>query len=70
MNCTFVYALVPNEPFEDIVLRQAYLKAATELSIVGSDHPSAGDPALVPRSQIDELEDLTLHFVDHRDLWN
>ena len=70
MSCTFVYALVPKEPLDDIVLRQAYLKAAAQLSIVGPDHPSALDPDLVTHTQIDELEDLTLHFVDHRDLWN
>jgi predicted DNA-binding mobile mystery protein A len=70
MNCTLVYALSPNEPLEDIVFRQAYLKAAAQLCITGADHPSAGDPDLVPRTRIDELEDLTMHFVDHRDLWS
>jgi predicted DNA-binding mobile mystery protein A len=70
MNCTLVYALSPNEPLEDIVLRQAYLKAAAQLSILGAEHPLAGDPDLVPRTRIDELEDLTMHFVDHRDLWS
>lgn len=70
MNCTLVYVLSPNERLEDIVLRQAHLKAVTQLCILGADHPSAGDPDLVPRTRIDELEDLTLHFVDHRDLWS
>jgi len=69
MNCTLVYALSPNEPLEDIVLRQAYLKAA-QLCILGGDPPSIGDLDLVPRTKIDELEDLTMHFVDHRDLWS
>jgi hypothetical protein len=32
--------------------------------------PLIGDPELVALTQIDELEDLTLHFVDHRDLWS
>lgn len=70
MQCAFVYAIVPKEPFEDIVLRQAYLKAATELSLLGPDHASTGDPDPVPQTRIDELEDLTLHFVDHRSLWS
>ena len=70
MSCTLVYALVPKEPLEDIVLRQAHLRAAAQLSISDPDHPSAGDPDQVPRSKIDELEDLTLHFVDHRQLWS
>lgn len=69
MNCRLVYALRPREPLEDIVYRQAYLKAAAQLCVLGQDHPSAGDPDLVPHTQIDELEDLTIHFVDHRDLW-
>ena len=70
MNCTFVYAFAPREPLEDIVLRQAYLKAATQLSTLSPDHPSAWDPDMVPLTRIDELEDLTMHFVDHRDLWS
>ena len=70
MHCTLHYALVPKEPLEDIVLRHAYLKAVSTLSVVDADHPSAGDPELVPLTRIDELEDLTLHFVDHRDLWS
>jgi predicted DNA-binding mobile mystery protein A len=70
MSCTVVYALVPKEPLEDIVLRQAYFRAAAQLSIWGTEHPLAGDPDLVPDSKIDELEDLTLHFVDNRQLWN
>ena len=70
MNCRLVYALSPNEPLDDIVLRQAYLKAAAQLCVLGANHPSAGDADLVPQTSIDELEDLTLHFVDHRDLWN
>jgi len=70
LSCTLVYALVPKEPLEDIVLRQAHLRAAAQLSISDPDHPPAGDPDQVPRSKIDELEDLTLHFVDHRQLWS
>jgi predicted DNA-binding mobile mystery protein A len=69
MHCRLVYGLVPTEPLEDIVLRQAYLKAATLLCVWGPHHPSAGDPDLVPATRIEELEDLTMHFVDHRDLW-
>ena len=70
MSCTLIYALAPKEPLDDIVLRQAYLKAAAQLSVEGADHPSADDLDLVPATRIDELEDLTLHFVDHRDLWS
>jgi predicted DNA-binding mobile mystery protein A len=70
MHATLVYGLVPKEPLEDIVLRQAHLRAAAQLCVLGPDHPSAGDPDLVPQTRIDDLEELTLHFVDHRDLWS
>lgn len=70
LNCTAFYVLLPNEGLEDTVLRQACLKAATQLCVLGPDHPSAGDPDLVPEERIEELEDLTLHYVDHRDLWD
>lgn len=70
MNCRLVYALVPIEPLDDIVFRQAYLKAVTQLCALGTGHPSEEDPDLIPPRRIDELEDLILHFVDHRDLWS
>jgi predicted DNA-binding mobile mystery protein A len=70
LNCQLCYAFVPEEPLEDMVLRQAYLRAAQQLCVWGSDHPRAGDPDLVPRERIDELEHLTLLYVDHRGLWS
>jgi predicted DNA-binding mobile mystery protein A len=70
MGCTLVYGLVPTAPLEDIVLRQAYLKAATQLSILYPEDSSAGDSEFVPDTRLDELEDLTMHYVDHRDLWS
>jgi predicted DNA-binding mobile mystery protein A len=70
LNCRVVYFFLPNEPLEDMVHRQAYEKAATELGVWGRADPLSGDPDLVPRDRADELEDLTLHFVDHRDLWS
>ena len=70
MNCRLVYAFVPNEPLDDIVFRQAYSKATAQLCTLGSGHLLDGDPDLLPPRLIDELEDLTLHFVDHRDLWS
>jgi predicted DNA-binding mobile mystery protein A len=70
LNCRLCYALVPKEPLEDIVLRQAYRKASARLRAVGPDHQGVRDPDLAERKRMDELEGLTLHFVDHRDLWS
>ena len=70
MNCRLVYGLVPKQPLEEIVLRQAYLKAATQLAILDPDDASAEDSDSEPHPRIDELEDLTMHFMDHRDLWS
>ena len=70
LNCRLSYVFLPKEPLEDMVQRQAFSKAAAELCVWGPDHPSAGDLDLVPVERVDELEDLTLHFVDHRYLWS
>jgi predicted DNA-binding mobile mystery protein A len=66
LNCSLVYVLVPNEPFEDMVLRQAYRKAEEELS------PSmsvASGPPLTEGEIEDRLETRTLELIDHRGLW-
>jgi hypothetical protein len=70
MHCRLIYALEPKEPLEDIVLRQAYTKAAKLLSIESPDDLLAGQSDMRPDPRIDELEELTMHFVDHRGLWN
>lgn len=70
LNCELRYAFEPAEPLEDMVLRQAWRKAAAQLCALGPDDQEVGDPDLVPAERLDELEDLTLHFVDHRDLWS
>jgi predicted DNA-binding mobile mystery protein A len=71
LNCKLFYVLVPNESLDDMVHRQAFQRAAEQLCVwgAGAEHPSAGDLEQVPRERIDELEDLALRFVDHRDLW-
>jgi predicted DNA-binding mobile mystery protein A len=70
LNGQLWYAFVPKEPLDDLVLRQAYFKAAAQLCVWGPDHPQAGDPDLVPRERIDALEHLTLRYMRHRDLWS
>jgi predicted DNA-binding mobile mystery protein A len=70
MHCRLIYALEPTEPLDDIVLRQAYAKAARQLSIESPDDLLAGESDVAHDSRIDELEELTMHFVDRRDLWS
>jgi predicted DNA-binding mobile mystery protein A len=67
LNCRLVYVLVPDEPLEDMVLRQAYLKAAEELEVPA---PAAFGPDddLNPDRE-DELEARTLQLVDRLGLW-
>ncbi len=36
LNCRLLYVLVPDEPLEEMVFRQAYLKAADELEVPAS----------------------------------
>lgn len=70
LNCRLLYFFVPKEPLEDMVLRQAYLKAAAELGISDHEPPVGEEPKSSGLSRIDELEDLTIHYVDHADLWS
>lgn len=69
MNCKLFYVLVPNESLEEMVLRQAHHKAAEQLSISDPDglYDAEHDPVAIRLTE--DLEDLTLDLVDHRDLW-
>jgi predicted DNA-binding mobile mystery protein A len=69
MNCSFFYVFVPNVPLEQMVLRQARHKAAERLSISDPDGLYEEEENRAVVWLIEDLEDLTLHFVDHRDLW-
>jgi predicted DNA-binding mobile mystery protein A len=62
LNCRLLYVFVPEEPLEDMVLRQAYAKAVEELSLAAAQ----------PRDEEareEELESRTLQFVDTTRLW-
>jgi predicted DNA-binding mobile mystery protein A len=66
LNCRLCYVLVPVEPLEDMVLRQAYRRAEEELSL---SLPVA--PGLhATDGEIEEwLETRTLELIDHGGLW-
>jgi transcriptional regulator with XRE-family HTH domain len=62
LNCTLHYVLVPDEPLEDAVLRQADRKATQELDLYQAD-PGVGSAAG------HALEVRILELVDSRGLW-
>jgi predicted DNA-binding mobile mystery protein A len=62
LNCTLHYVLVPDEPLEDAVLRQADRKATQELDLYQAD-PGVGSTAG------HALEVRILELVDSRGLW-
>ena len=68
LNCQLLYVFVPDEPFEDMVRRQARLKAAEEIAVrTSAVHPD--DEAFVVRL-IDELVGArALELVDTPGLW-
>src|ERR1700739_228770 len=63
LNCRLLYVFVPEEPLEDMVLRQAYSKALEELSLSASPPPKEED-------REEQLESRTLELVDNRHLWS
>jgi predicted DNA-binding mobile mystery protein A len=66
LNCRPFYVLVPDEPLEDMVLRQAYRKASEEL--LPSASPESAWTAT--EEEIEEgLEARTLELIDRRGLW-
>jgi predicted DNA-binding mobile mystery protein A len=69
LNCTLFYVLVPDEPLELTVWRQARRKASEEFGVAGWEEPGHDDQtpsALVMSAQLDAL---TLEFIDKRGLW-
>jgi hypothetical protein len=69
LNCSLYYVLVPDEPLEDAVLRQAHGRAVREL-INSDSHPwDASDPSFEEENE-GWLEARTLELVDHRGLWH
>ena len=68
MNCHVVYALIPNEPLEETVRRQARNKAAQAVGSV-SHSMAIEDQAVGERATTEHIDDLALDFIDRRGLW-
>lgn len=66
LNCRLVYVLVPDEPLEDMVFRQAYLKAVEDLTRLGWE--TRGSEELSAEHE-EELEARILQLVDSQGLW-
>lgn len=76
LQCKVCYALVPEEPLEAIVFRQAWRKAAAQ--IVGSDPNLSAlveeamrseDRTSAAEAVAEDIEDLAFQLVDRRGLW-
>ncbi len=69
MNCRLVYLLVPNEPLEDMVRRQARKKAAVVLGPVANSM-RLEDQAVPDHVIAEQLDDLAAALIDRRGLWS
>lgn len=68
LNCEVRYVFVPNEPLEDMVQRQARLRAQAEVDAVA--HTMALEDQTPEPGALDaQVEELAEHFVDGRHLW-
>lgn len=68
LNCHLRYVFVPDEPLEDMVQRQARLRAMAEVDAV--THTMAlEDQAPEPGVIETQVEELAERFVDRRHLW-
>jgi transcriptional regulator with XRE-family HTH domain len=71
LNCRVVYFLDPNEPFEQMVWRQAFLKASEELD-ARRERKDGEEDMWTPRGGLtfeEEAEGLAYSLVGHRWLW-
>lgn len=68
LNCRLVYGFVPEEPLEDLVLRQARRRAAEEVSLL-LDEMRPEDRASVATLLGELLDARAVELVDTRGLW-
>ncbi|MDR4307932.1 mobile mystery protein A [Chelatococcus sambhunathii] len=69
MNCTLVYAFIPNEPLEQIVQRRAREVAAEQLRPV--EHTMLiEDQSLTPADRREQLDAYIRDELDPRSLWD
>ena len=69
LNCRLAYVLLPNEELEEMVWRQAFIRAAEEIGEVESDDLDDDSRALAEAVRSEELEALAYRLIDHRGLW-
>lgn len=68
LNCRVGYVFMPNEPLEDMVQRQARLRAQAEVEVV--THTMALEDQVPESGVVDtQVEELAERFVDGRHLW-
>ena len=68
LNCQVSYVFVPNEPLEDMVQRQARLRAQAEVDAV--THTMALEDQVPEPGVLDaQVKELAERFVDGRHLW-
>ena len=66
LNCRLLYVFVPEEPLEDMVLRQAARKVEEGLSVAFSFH---SDDDGLEEALAEEVEGRALELIDRRGLW-
>jgi len=69
MNCRLVYVLIPNEPLEEMVRRQARKKAAQAVGSV-SHSMRLEQQEVAEGVGSEQIDDLASEFVDRRGLWS
>jgi predicted DNA-binding mobile mystery protein A len=73
LNCRLWYVLVPNEPLEQMVRRQALDKAAAAVAASAAtpleDQCDGGDGALIADVISEQVEAMAQKLVDSRGLW-
>jgi hypothetical protein len=68
LNCQVRYVFVPNEPLEEMVQRQARLRAQAEVDAVS--HTMAREDQVPEPGVLDALvKEMAERFVDERHLW-
>ena len=68
LNCQVRYVFVPNEPLEQMVQRQARLRAQAEVDAV--THTMALEDQILEPGVLDSLvQEMAERFVDERHLW-
>jgi len=69
LDCTLVYALVPNASLDQLVATRAHVIAANAISVV--DHTMALEDQVVPtEGRAESIDDYIRSYISERDLWS